>query len=337
MKKYSIVLLGVLLTATGFPQSERNANLESILADTQNDDRFVSLKYQMSWPGTGDPYFTDEGDTRRGFYSVSSIPHTRIDAGFGDNTNSLTQADLNAAYTVAPGANITAYYQVNESTQTVDVQVDMEALEDLPGGVRLYVAIFEYTTENNVKTNGETQFFHVMKKMIGGAAGNSISSMNSGETYHFEGSHTFAGSYVLPPDATDPIDHSVEHSVEEFSDLGVAVWLQRITSKEVYQATYAMMGTSGIDEETSDLHSATLYPNPANETTAIAFHTTTPQNVTIDIYNTFGQIVHTEALSAVQPGRTAIDVNTENFGEGIYLVCIRSDEGEIQKKLSIQR
>ena len=39
-----------------------------------HQDEIVLVKYQMNWPGNGDPYYTAEGGTRRSYYGVSYVP-----------------------------------------------------------------------------------------------------------------------------------------------------------------------------------------------------------------------------------------------------------------------
>ena len=327
-------MIETFTSSTCPPCNGGNVHLEDLLNDAVNDGKFVSLKYQMDWPSNGDPYFTAEGSQRRSYYSVTGVPNTSVDAQLGILTHDLTQGHLDDLYLVDPGAIITAYYQV--TGQTVNIQVDVEALVDIPGSVKLHCAIFEYTTDNNVESNGETEFFHVMKKMIPNASGTSWSSCPIGTIEHFDLSYTFNGSYFLPADANDPILHISEHSVEEFGDLGVALWVQRSTSKEVYQATYAINGTASNDEASNNLPFARVYPNPVNETATVAFDLSTSQSVTLDIYNTSGQIIATQTVADAQVGRNKVDLNTSDYSNGLYLVRIKSDGGEITESFSVQ-
>lgn len=46
----------------------------------------------MSWPSTGDPYYTAEGGVRRTYYGVNSIPMMFVDGGWGGNAASYTDA-----------------------------------------------------------------------------------------------------------------------------------------------------------------------------------------------------------------------------------------------------
>ncbi len=354
MKNTYLILAASLLSVNAFAQDTRvslietftsstcppcnpgNAQLESVLANGQNDGRQVSLKYQVDWPGTGDPYFTLEGDERKGVYSVAGVPATYLDGTTSLNPATLTQNDLETVYAVAPKANITATYQVNVATQTVEIAVDVEMLVNTSPGMRLYMGIFEYETFNNVKSNGETEFFHVFKKFFEGFGGKVMPPMMAGDVYHYEGSYTFNGNYVLPQDGTDPVDDAVEHSVEEFSDLGVAVWVQTLLNREVYQAAYAVPGQVGLNELDNSIASAQVYPNPASSNATIAIQSVQKQDVTIEVFNTTGQVVFSETLLEVEAGRTTYDFTTESFASGVYTVRISSEDGLYSTRLIVE-
>jgi Secretion system C-terminal sorting domain len=330
-------LIETFTSSTCGPCNPGNAQLQSLLADSQNDDKAVSLKYQMSWPSPGDPYFTDEGNARKQFYSIGGIPATRLDGLVEYNPASMTQANLNTQYAIPATMDIVAHYQVDEVTKTVDVQVVVEALEETTTSVRLYIAIFEYGTNGNVGNNGETSFHHVMKKMLPSSVGTSIMPMSVGEIENNQLSHTFVGNYRLPQDAGDQIVHSTEHSVEEFSDLGVVVWVQKPSGvKQVHQAVYADMTSAGIDENNGSIETAKVYPNPVTDNAAIAFHSTITQNVTINVFDVFGQLVHTKEMQNVEAGRSVYELSTENFATGLYSVSIGSESGSITKRFVVQ-
>ncbi len=331
-----ISVVETFTSSTCPPCNPGNQQLESILANGQNDDNTVSIKYQLDWPGSGDPYFTEEGGNRADGYGVSGVPASYLDGQTSLNPNSLTQGDLDAVHAVTPKANITGVYQVNEATQTVSVSIDVEMLENTPPGVRLYMAIFEYETFNNVESNGETQFEHVMKKMINGEGGVVMSPMMAGDVYNYTGSYTFEGNYRLPQNANDAIDHTTEHSVEEFSDLGVAVWVQTLLDRSVYNAAYATPGVVGLEENVNAIASAELYPNPTTNVTTVAFQTIENQDVTLELINTQGQILSTETLEDVPAGRTTHDLDVSELATGMYTVRISSSNGLISKRLVVQ-
>jgi len=221
-----VTLIETFTSSTCPPCNPANVHLEDLLAGAANDGKQVSLKYQMSWPGDGDPYYTDEGGVRRNLYGISGVPATRVDGTIQYSTGSITQANLDNAYAVAPKALITTTYTIDVPSQTIDVSVDVEALVNTDAGLRLHVAVFEYLTVSNVESNGETEFEHVMKKMLPDAQGSFMPALAVGEHFYYDETYTFNGNYRLPNNANDLIDHAIEHSVEEFTDLGVAAWVQ---------------------------------------------------------------------------------------------------------------
>lgn len=329
-------LVETFTSSTCPPCNPGNQTLEAILGNGQNDDNAVSVKYQINFPGAGDPYYTVEGGNRANGYGISGVPATYLDGQTSLNPNSMTQSDLSTVQAVAPKCNISGVYQIDEAAQTVSVDIDVEMLQNTPPGVRLYMAIFEYKTSNNVETNGETQFEHVMKKMINGEGGVVMSPMSSGDVYNYTGSYTFEGDYRLPSSANDPINHSTEHSVEEFSDLGVAIWVQTLVDRSVYNAAYAVPGIVGLQENANTIASAELYPNPATEATTVAFQTIENQDVTLELVNMHGQILSTNTLENVPAGRTTHDMDVSGLASGMYTVRISSESGLISKRLVIQ-
>ena len=332
-----VTLVETFTSSTCPPCNPGNVALEGLLANSTNDNKFVSLKYQMDWPGAGDPYFTNEGDVRRGFYSVTGVPQTRVDAGYGGNPSNLTQNVLNAAYAIAPKFNVTANYQIDEPNQKVDIQIDIESLIDLGPGSRMFCAIYEYTTYNNVGGNGETQFEHVMKKMLPHAAGTVLSPMTIGQTNHYDMSYTFNGDYRLPNDAGDLIDNNIEHSVEEFSDLGVVIWVQYMNgNKEVYQAVNATMGVGGIEDQSALVGKVALYPNPAADLATVVFHTTRTEDVEISLFDMTGALVSTEILSTVEPGRIQHMLDLSRLVSGMYTVRVKAGNDLLNRRLTVR-
>lgn len=329
-----VTLVETFTSSTCPPCNPGNINLEGILANSVNDGKYASIKYQMSWPGTGDPYFTNEGDIRRGYYSVTSVPYTALDAGYNGNPSSLTQTHFNNAYAVPPKADIHAWYQIDEPNQTVNVQVDFETFQDLYPGSRLFVGIYENVTDNNVKTNGETEFYHVMKKLVPSAAGKVLSAMTAGQMVHYDFTFEFQGSYRLPGDATDPIDNAIEHSVEEFSDLGVVVWAQHPNSHEVYQAANAVMGLAGLVEQPENIASSKVYPNPLNDNGVLVFHLLNSSDVSIQIVNAQGQVILTDELNGLETGRIEYPFDLNGLGKGMYSIRVVSGSDVLTERVT---
>ena len=296
-----------------------------------NADKWAVVKYQMSWPGNGDPYYTDEGGTRRSYYGVSSVPNLWIDGGWGENGNSLTQAIIDQ-YAAEPAfLDITATYVV--TGQTVDIDVTIDPVADIPStDLVLHMAIVENETYQNIASNGETEFQFVMKKMVPDAGGTAVGPFTNGTTVTISDSYTFNGSFVLPPDATAPIDHSVAHTVEEFSDLSVVVWVQDVTTKEIQQAAWggAPVGIETVAEGIARLR---VYPNPFNQNATIEFSLEKKDQVSVEVLNVLGNLVYSEDHGTLGSGSHKVQISGESLVPGIYFVKIQIGESSIIRKV----
>ncbi|MEX2596740.1 MAG: T9SS type A sorting domain-containing protein [Salibacteraceae bacterium] len=367
-------LLEQFTSSTCAPCLPGNANVLSVMSAYTGE--FSKVNYQMSWPGSGDPYFTLEGQERRTFYDVNSVPSMHTDGSAGINSQSYTSAMFEDAQDIPAFVNmsITAtvqsmveYEMIDgelveiEGSRTYDVSasVDLNPVVDMPAGLRAMIAVNENLTYENVKTNGETEFHDVMKKMLPNANGVNLNSITAGSTFTVEEDHTFPGTYRLPNDAGDPIDHVIEHSVEEWDDLRVVAWVQDPTTGEIWQSEnaevemleessnvttdtvdgevvytvdgnqYVMFGDKfvplGIDG--ADGLKFSIYPNPSNERVNIGG---VNGEVNVQIYDANGRIVksvstenHTIGLDDLVPGIYMISIENHGIHKMEKLTIIR--------------
>jgi hypothetical protein len=182
-----------------------------------NIDNLSIIKYQMNWPGAGDPYFTQEGGTRRLYYGVSGVPSLVVDGSFV----STTQAAVNNAFQA--GLSRQAFMELS-GTSSMDgttISVDVEIMPYLTiSDLRLHVVVVEKTTYGNATSNGETEFHYVMMKMIPGAEGTTISLVD-GELYSNSFTMDLSGTFV-----------------EDFEDLAVVLFIQDHPSRQVFQSAF---------------------------------------------------------------------------------------------------
>ena len=216
--------------------------------------------------------------------------------------------------------------------QTIDFTVSINPLGDFAGPLTLYSAIFEYMTYNNVGSNGETQFSKVMKKMVPGSTGFSLGSLTDGQTVVENFSHTFQGAYTLPPDANNPIDHTTQHSVEDFSNLGVVTWIQNDATKEILQSTVSVESFTNIEEKpTTDLM---VFPNPTENMATISFEGIQGLDVSIELYNLLGELIVSENYTS-QSNIDYYNLDVTSINNGIYNLVFKVGESVTTKKLQI--
>jgi len=314
------------------PCTPANATMEQIFAN--NPGGHVSIKYQMDWPGSGDPYYTEEGGTRRAFYSVTSVPNVAIDGGWNDNGNSLTQGIYDQFKQVPAFVEIDVTHSI--FSKTVDAEISIDPLADInSNNLRVFVAIIEKETFQNAKTNGETEFFNVFKKFMTSDNGDVLSPLTAGTPVNLNYSYTFNGNYVLPPSGQSPVNHSMAHTVEEFSDLAVVVWIQDIVTKEVFQAGLSETPVIGVEELSTEKLNLKMYPNPTGDVAFLSLEVQESTLVQVCITNALGQEVVslTEQMDA---GSNVIDLQTSGLDKGIYFVETEIDGMVNTMKLMVQ-
>ena len=326
------VLMETFTSSTCGPCVNGNVNITQIL--NANQGKWACIKYQMSWPGNGDPYYTLEGGVRRQFYGVNSVPRQEIDGGYDGNSSSVTQADFDAAYNTPAFVGMDAYMVMDTVKQHLTVGVNIDPKMDLPSTAKLFIGIVERKTTKNVGSNGETAFFWVMKKMIPDANGTSVPA-TSGTPFSKYFNYTFNGSYRLPPNGKSPIDHTKEHSVEEFSDLVAICWIQNSSTKEVYQACISSV-TLGMAENHPEKLVAKAYPNPATSTVNFDLNLNTSERVSVEIVSMTGQKIKDIDFGVLAAGAQKVSADVTNFESGIYFFRFKIGNALYVKPVTIR-
>ncbi len=183
-----------------------------------NADSITLVKYQMSWPAPGDPYYTLEGGVRRTFYGVNAVPDLYVNGGnTGTNMPAVIQA-FNQSKQLIGMMKIAGTHTLTGTVMTINATV-------LPfsdfANVRVYIVVMEKITHNNHMSNGETSFEHVMMKMVPDAEGTTTSLVDR-----------------VPFTINQTVDLAGTH-IEEFTDLIVGIFVQDPSSKQVFQSTYS--------------------------------------------------------------------------------------------------
>ena len=186
-----------------------------------NPGKFTYTKYQMNWPGSGDPYYTEEGGVRRNHYGVNAVPQVFMD-GEDQGYSAATQATLDAHYNTPAFAEIRGAFTVEGNT--IHVSADIMSYIDM-NNMKAYVTVNEKETHNNVGGNGETSFHHIMMKMLPDANGSTI-SIAAGEYHHLEFTQDMSSTHV-----------------EEMSDLEVSVWVEDYNAKSVFNSHFLYENT----------------------------------------------------------------------------------------------
>jgi len=191
-----------------------SVNNSMVTLENNNPGKYTYTKYAMNWPGSGDPYYTDEGGVRRLYYGVNAVPDCFIDA---TEHTPVSQSHLNAACDAPSFANVVGSFNVDGNT--INVKVDFMAYYDI-NVEKAFVTVNEKETHNNVGGNGETTFHHIMMKFLTSTSGDAL-NIPAGECQHFEYSYDMSSTHV-----------------EEMSDLEVSAWIQNVGTKEMINSHF---------------------------------------------------------------------------------------------------
>lgn len=264
-----------------------------------------TIKYQMNWPENGDKYYTQEGETRKTFYDVNSVPSLYMN-GTNVNLNEFGFAYIRNLLEQPAEVSIGLAGTVNNST--IDIKLDLLSSR-LLNDFYLFVSVNEKQTHKNTGSNGETEFNHVMMKMLSSAEGIDLSNLIVEENKIFDFSYDMSST-----------------NVEELNNLEVVAFVQNKITKEIIQSksldlSWQEQETVSIEKETEN--AVNIYPNPASE--FIAMDCSGKCNLII--YNKLGaEVYRKEHCSSNQ----VIDVS--NFRSGLYFISTKAnDKVEVQK------
>lgn len=216
-----ILLFECFTNASCGPCASQNPALDALI--NNNADRIAAIKYHMNWPGPNDPMYVHnptDNNARRTVYNVSSVPHTVVDGNrFAGLPSGINQNTVNQWLTVTSPVDMRLTYEVDEAANIITVNVMGRALEDIPGSVKLYVGVIEREIHYNTPpgSNGERDFYAVMKKLLPTSSGTTLGQLQAGS--YFAYSFTWELANVYNNDQLDAI-----------------VWIQNPDTKVVHQA-----------------------------------------------------------------------------------------------------
>ncbi|GAB1447068.1 hypothetical protein MASR2M44_00570 [Bacteroidota bacterium] len=329
----------VFTSSTCPPCKPGNETLTEVL--NTRVGKWSVIKYQYYFPGTGDPYFTPEALARATYYGgVSAVPNMFIDGGWNDNPNGFDEDIFDQFQTTPSIVDIKTSLTMTGSKADISVKVTPTA--DMPtGNYKLRVAIVERETVKNIKTNGETSFHFVMKKMVPNETGTTFTFPVKETEKTVNLSYTFPGSYRLAGSATkssgaaptgsnyNGIDIATENSVEEPWDLAVVAFIQNDDTKEILQSSWTVQDWAiGMKENVKNASDFNVYPNPATNDLVIEW------NGSKDAKFRMLDLNGKEVMSEMSINSS---INIENLNTGIYVIEMVEAGKTITKKVSIIR
>jgi hypothetical protein len=313
------------------PCASQNPAFNQLLGG--NIGAVVPVKYQRGGGNYIDPMWDlnpTEVDSRiTGFYGVSSFPHVWIDGQDESVPATITQGTLDT-YNATPATyHLEVDAQLINNNTELDVTVTATALQDFQAGAniqdRIYIAVIEndvnYATPPGL--NGETDFYHVMRKMLPNQTGTTIGKKFTGET------------------ASVNYTYTIDLAENDPSDLVAVAWVQNSINRTVYQAHSSNIPPSSNPllsvNENEVFADVNIYPTVTNSNVNIALTLASEANVSIEIIDAVGKQVFSEANMAFGNGYQVKNIDVSSYSNGLYFAAIRSGNQVITKKFIVSK
>ncbi|MBN2175959.1 MAG: T9SS type A sorting domain-containing protein [Bacteroidales bacterium] len=239
--KRKLYLLAILLFSTTtviFAQSERLVLLEHFTQAScgpcalynptintllnSNPDVITAIMYHTSWPGY-DPMYNhnvEDNGARTSYYSVSSVPNSVLDGNYyNGHPNGWNINSVNNRAAIPSPVDIYMHHELSNDESQITVTMMIVASESVAAGMKTTIAVIEKHIHFNTPpgSNGEIDFYNVMKKLLPAASGVILPAMEAGE-------------YII-------LQYSWEHqNVYDINELSAVGFLQNNLTKEVLQS-----------------------------------------------------------------------------------------------------
>jgi hypothetical protein len=177
-----MMIIEFFTSSTCSPCASNNPTLTAFM-QSQDAERITAIGYHMNWPSPGnDPmylYNSTDNTSRRTYYGINSIPQSQFD-GTINIQSSYSQSTFLSYYnqkkdSLSPVTIILTDSTLSSDSMLVRAKVYCETYISNPT-VTVYLALVEghihYSSAPG--TNGETDFYYVMRKMLPNGNGTQV-------------------------------------------------------------------------------------------------------------------------------------------------------------------
>ena len=190
-----------------------NASMKALTND--NPGKYTYVKYSTSWPSPVDTHYTPECDAKAQYYGVSGVPVIMLDGT--DRGTPVSQTTLDDRYNTPAITDVRGAFNIDGNI--LHVTADFMSFANM-SDVKAFVTVNEKVIEKN-GANGESEFRHILLTMLGGVSGTDI-ELEAGKYQRLEFTHDMSTT-----------------KMQDINDLEVALWLQNLTTKEVFNSHFA--------------------------------------------------------------------------------------------------
>jgi hypothetical protein len=99
--------------------------------------------------------------------------------------------------------------------------------------------------------------------------------------------------------------------------------------------TNALNASTGVAEQEIEISDISVYPNPADNTSALTYFLPSASEVTAEVFNLVGEKTKTIFTGVQHAGKQRVDIDPSDLNNGIYFVKLRARKFEKTIKLSV--
>ncbi len=327
-----MVLVEEATNASCGPCASQNPAFHTLLED--NSDKVVSIMYQVWWPGF-DPMYEDntpDVDARIPYYpAIEGAPTAIIDgvaptaatngfdpAWYNGAPGGYSQTVIDDAYAVPASFDIDIVYDYNPDG--INIEATATCTQDVSGNLALHVVVIEkhINWDSAPGSNGETSFYHVMKKMLPSPTGMAMAS-----------------DYTVGETATSTQSWDLS-TVYDMNEVAVVAFIQDNDTKEVLQAA---MADDGVFEAVYSVDAAPVsnadvgvlcesVVNPMIEIRNNGSETLTSLDINYDINGTTGTVAWTGSLEFYETEMVELgDISFTDDGDNVVMITLANPNG----------
>ncbi len=116
---------------------------------------------------------------------------------------------------------------------------------------------------------------------------------------------------------------------------GVRIYNRVLTDNEILTLyNEANPATTGINDLNKQGNSLMLFPNPAKDHVQLQINSQRQQKISVDVMDNMGKTLYTESGDMVQ-GNNELYIPLNDVANGIYLLKVHFENGDVTKKISV--
>ncbi|GAO31885.1 fasciclin domain-containing protein [Geofilum rubicundum] len=238
------------------------------------------------------------------------------------------------------------------STQLVSAQTVVDVIVNSPDHTTLEAAVIAAELDGTLSGTGPFTVFAPTDAAFDALPAGSVEALLANIpalteilTYHVVGSQALStdlsdGMEITTLNGKD-VTVTIDESGVKINGVSMVITADLMADNGVVHVIDAVLlpdeSTSIREDFRNAAASLSIYPNPASSEVHFTFSLPSTQAVSVEIYNTFGQLIKTVNYGALQVGSNSISQNVSDLSSGIYMIIVTTGSDKTVSKLQIRK